>query len=89
MLDLSNIRASVDKISIEVGQYLLNERKTFTRDKVEEKSFNNLVSYVDKTAEDKFKAFLKELIPEAGFIAEESEIERAEEWNCVRVWRAN
>ncbi len=53
------------------GQYILNERQQFSADKVESKSFNNLVSYVDKTAEKQIIDALKKLLPESGFIAEE------------------
>ncbi|MAY83671.1 MAG: inositol monophosphatase [Flavobacteriales bacterium] len=38
---------------------------------MEEKSLNSLVSYVDKTAEQMIVETLSELLPEAGFIAEE------------------
>lgn len=83
-MDLKNICNQVEEISKEVGAYLLQERRVFNQDKVEEKSFNNLVSYVDKTAEDKFIEYLKELVPEAGFIAEESvDLKAAEEWNWI------
>lgn len=83
-MDLKKICAQVEVISKEVGSYLLSERENFNEDKVEEKSFNNLVSYVDKTAEQKFMVELKKVLPEAGFIAEESEeLEPAEVWNWV------
>lgn len=83
-MELNELCQKVKDISREVGQYLLNERANFNEDKVEEKSFNNLVSYVDKTAEDKFIDFLRSLVPEAGFIAEESEnLKKADEWNWI------
>ena len=72
-MDLKAICQEVEAISKEVGAFLLNERKHFDGDLVEEKSFNNLVSYVDKSAEQKFMSKLGELLPNAGFIAEESE----------------
>ncbi len=40
---------------------------------VEHKSFNSLVSFVDKTAEDLLKQSLIKIVPGSGFIAEESE----------------
>jgi myo-inositol-1(or 4)-monophosphatase len=83
-MNLNKLCAEVESISEEVGAYLLQERKEFKQDKVEEKSFNNLVSYVDKTAEKKFIEKLSKLIPEAGFIAEESEdLKPADEWNWI------
>jgi len=47
------------------------EQEGFSEAKVEEKSINSLVSYVDKTAEKMIVDFLSDLIPEAGYIAEE------------------
>lgn len=83
-MDLKALCKRVEEISIEVGSYIIEEKKSFSEDKVEEKSFNNLVSYVDKTAEEKFISKLKGLIPEAGFIAEESEsLKPADVWNWV------
>ncbi|MES2558419.1 MAG: inositol monophosphatase family protein [Bacteroidota bacterium] len=57
-----------------VGAFIQTEAKAFSYDKVEEKSFNQLVSYVDKTAEEKLVAGLSILFPEAGFITEEQTI---------------
>jgi|LGVD01.1.fsa_nt_gb myo-inositol-1(or 4)-monophosphatase len=58
-------------IAKETGAFMRKEQQNFSESKVEEKSINSLVSYVDKTAEkmivDKLSAFL----PEAGYIAEE------------------
>lgn len=55
----------------ETGTYILAQRKDFTEDAVETKSLNSLVSFVDKTAEQKLVAGLSAILPEAGFIAEE------------------
>jgi myo-inositol-1(or 4)-monophosphatase len=74
----------VINLSKEVGYYIENERKTFDVSNTEEKGFNNLVSYVDKTAEQMFIKGLQDILPEAGFIAEESEdIYRKSEFNWV------
>lgn len=83
-MDLKQIFRDVEAISKNVGAYLLEERRNFDLNKVEEKSFNNLVSYVDKNAEKQFIRALKEVLPEAGFIAEESEdLKASEEWNWI------
>ena len=55
----------------ETGAYILGERQNFTPDLVETKSLNSLVSFVDKTAEKMLVEGLGNLVPEAGFIAEE------------------
>ena len=83
-MKLKELVLQVVDLSREVGRYILNERKSFDPSKTEEKSFNNLVSYVDKVAEQKFIKGLKKILPEAGFIAEESEdIFRKEPFNWV------
>jgi myo-inositol-1(or 4)-monophosphatase len=56
------------------GTYILKESKTFSIDQVEEKTFNQLVSFVDKTAEKMLVEGLQKAFPEAGFITEESTI---------------
>jgi myo-inositol-1(or 4)-monophosphatase len=57
-----------------VGAFINEEANAFSYDKVEEKSFNQLVSYVDKTAEEKLVTGLAEIFPQAGFITEEQTI---------------
>ena len=74
----------VQALSMRVGAYIREERKKFQPSQIEKKSFNNLVSYVDRTAEEKFVAALKEIFPEAGFITEEdSSRTRAENFNWI------
>ncbi len=55
------------------------EEAHFNRDfLVESKSYNNLVTEVDKKTEEKLVELLGKLLPEAGFIAEEDSIARKE-----------
>ncbi len=68
----------------EAGQFIRNERKVFNSNTVEEKSFNQLVSYVDKTAEEMLVKGLGLIFPEAGFITEEATIATEQkEWMWV------
>lgn len=68
----------------EAGSFIRQERKTFDAGSVEVKSFNQLVSYVDKTAEKQLVTGLKIVFPEAGFITEEDTINSEEkEWMWV------
>lgn len=69
--DWKNICSRVREIAREAGDYIATERKRFTVDQVEEKGTFNFVSYVDKGAENIIVEALGELLPEAGFIAEE------------------
>lgn len=61
----------VVELARETGKFIKNERLRFSVDKIEIKGKNDLVSYVDKTSEQRIVSKLSELLPEAGFIAEE------------------
>lgn len=58
----------------QAGAFIRNEAAGFDEGKVEEKSFNQLVSYVDKTAEEMLVAGLKNILPQSGFITEEETV---------------
>ncbi len=64
----------VCELTKQVGLFISTEAKTFNQNVVEEKSFNQLVSYVDKTAEQKLVEGLKKILPNSGFITEEETI---------------
>ena len=68
-MNLDLLCKQVIEISEEVGSFLLSQ--DLSLEDIEEKSLNNLVTHVDKHAEGLFVSQLKELVPEAGFIAEE------------------
>lgn len=70
-MKLNQIISQVIEVSKDAGQFIREERKTFDPDKIEYKGLNDLVSYVDKTAEQKIVAGLELILPEAGFITEE------------------
>ncbi|NME69401.1 inositol monophosphatase family protein [Flammeovirga aprica] len=61
----------VIKLTEEVGHFIATERQNFDDSKIEYKGLNDLVSYVDKTAEKKIVEGLESIMPEAGFIGEE------------------
>ncbi len=74
----------VIEIAKEAGEFIRQQRKTFTPDKIEIKGLNDLVSYVDKTAEEKIVAGLKNVVPGAGFITEEKTINKTgERYNWI------
>lgn len=71
-MNLEEIKPEVITICREVGQFIREEAQAFDRSRIEFKhGFNNLVSYVDKEAEQKLVRHLKRLIPGSGFLAEE------------------
>ncbi len=82
-MDLPKLTEQVCTLSREVAAFIRTESVRFSEASVESKSLNNLVSYVDKGAEQLFVDGLKELLPEAGFIAEEGTGSRASELNWV------
>ncbi len=55
----------------EIGNYLRQEQAKIHSDIVEKKGKHDFVTYVDKTSEQRIVERLKEILPEAGFIAEE------------------
>ena len=69
--DLSAICKQAISIIRETGAWILQESTQFDTGRVELKGRADLVSYVDKTAEEKLVAGLKPLLPEAVFITEE------------------
>ena len=58
------------------GNFIRKEAMQFDVNKIEYKGLNDMVSYVDKTAEQKLVQNLDKLIPDAGFITEEKTISR-------------
>ncbi|MDD2199075.1 MAG: inositol monophosphatase family protein [Bacteroidales bacterium] len=56
----------------QAGSFIRSEINKFSKSDIEIKGKNDLVSYVDKTSEKMIIASLIDVIPNAGFIAEES-----------------
>ncbi|MGL4632210.1 MAG: inositol monophosphatase family protein [Leadbetterella sp.] len=70
-MNVVNLSKSVQKVALEAGKYIGEERKKFQSNRIEHKDVNNLVSYVDKEAEIRIVDGLRKILPEAGFITEE------------------
>src|SRR6478609_2362160 len=71
-MDLKNLCNNACDIIIDTGDFIRKERLNFLVSSVEYKGANDLVSYVDKTAEKKLVEGLGKLLPGSGFIAEEN-----------------
>lgn len=72
MIDLPALEKNVIELSTRVADFIHNETLNFDVDRIEHKdSTNNLVSYVDKEAEQMIVSELKKILPGAGFLAEE------------------
>ncbi|RRB02891.1 inositol monophosphatase family protein [Larkinella rosea] len=70
-LQLAGLSRQINDIAKKAGEFIRQESRLFSREKIEYKDFNNLVSYVDKEAEKMIVEALQKLLPEAGFITEE------------------
>lgn len=71
-MDFEFLCRKASDIIIEVGSFIRKEATLFDKSVVEYKGTNDLVSYVDKTAEAKLVEELGKLIDDAGFITEEN-----------------
>lgn len=71
MSNYQHILAQAKQLILDVGGFIQTEARNFDYKLVEHKGLNDLVSYVDKTAEQKLVAGLSSIIPGCGFIAEE------------------
>lgn len=67
-----------------VADFIRGELGKVEKQSIEYKSLNNLVSYVDKAAEQQLVEGLSRLLPEAKFIAEEGTISKAQgDWQWI------
>ncbi len=83
-MNLKLITNQVCNLSRAVGKFIQDEAMKFQLSDIEQKGTHNLVTYVDKTAEERLITELAKLIPEAGFIAEESpQLEAKAEFNWI------
>src|SRR5690554_4345475 len=83
-MDLKSLCLDVVELSREVGMNIKIEELNVSSEDIEEKSLNSLVSYVDKKAEERIVKRLSELLPEAGFIAEEgTSNKKGERYNWI------
>ena len=70
-IDLKELTEKVCSLAKETGGFIREERINFKREQVVKKHAHDYVSYVDKESEKKIVTCLRNLLPEAGFIAEE------------------
>ena len=83
-MNLEQLSQNLNVITKRVGEFIRYEAENFDRGRIELKGFNNLVSYVDKEAEEQLVDELRKLLPEAGFITEEgTDSTRQERYNWV------
>jgi myo-inositol-1(or 4)-monophosphatase len=66
----------VKELILAVGEYIRTERAHFNAGSVEHKDVHDMVSYVDKNAEQKIIEGLKKIIPDSSFLAEETGVQK-------------
>lgn len=81
-LDLEKITNEVRILAIEIGNFLRKECGLFDKKQVEQKGLHDYVSYVDRESEKRIIAKLREILPQAGFIAEEGSASYKSEEFC-------
>ena len=77
-MNLSLLHPKVNAIVREAGAYIQKQQGQVKAQEISDKSLNNLVSYVDKTAEQLLVKKLSILLPEAGFLTEEKTVTQTE-----------
>jgi len=82
-MDLRILTEQVVDCAKTVGEFIRAERTTFSYNNVEIKGLNDLVSYVDKTSEQKLVEKLSVICPEAGFIVEENTMSEIKDYNWI------
>ncbi len=80
---LAELLPHVIQLAKTVGEFIRAEKEIFSIDKIEIKGLNDLVSYVDKAAEQKIVEALSKFLPEAGFIVEENTRSEKKDYNWI------
>ena len=75
-MDFKQITLQAIPIVQSVGTFIKKELGKVDTQAIEEKSLNSLVSYVDRTAEEKLVAGLGKILPSATFLTEEETVEQ-------------
>ncbi len=83
-MDYQKICEQVNELSRNVGERILQERASFNQDDIEIKGLHNYVTHLDKLSEQLLVNGLSEILPEAGFIAEEgTSTKKGERFNWI------
>ncbi|MFN5620636.1 MAG: inositol monophosphatase family protein [Flavobacteriales bacterium] len=69
-ISLQQVTSQVEELSKSIGHWM-KEQTSVSEHMAEVKSENNLVTFVDKESERRFVEGLRQILPEAGFVAEE------------------
>ena len=82
-LPLNKICRQVIDLSEETGRFILREMNRFSPADIEKKGVNDLVTYIDKTSEQRLIKGLQKILPGSGILAEESGATAKKEYTWV------
>ena len=83
-MNLEKLTLSAVDAAHQAAQFIKQESKNFDQSKVEHKGLHDLVSYVDKNAEQILVELLQKSLPDCGFITEESTVQQSNrEFNWI------
>ncbi len=83
IFSLNTVLPHVVRTAKSAGEFIRKERLKFTPDKIEIKGLNDMVSYVDKGAEQMIVEELREILPEVGFLVEEDSVKEKKDYNWI------
>jgi myo-inositol-1(or 4)-monophosphatase len=78
LMDFEKLCKQTITVAVDAGQYILNERKSFSNAKIEMKGIHDFVTYVDRASENMIIDRLSNILPGSTFLAEESYNENTE-----------
>lgn len=83
-MNLEQVTLQVINLTKAIGAYIRNESQKISEIQIEEKGLHDLVSYVDKEAENSLVGELGKIIPGSGFIVEENQtLQQSDEFNWI------
>ena len=81
-MNLDKILKDTCSIAKECGEFLINENRNLKQSDIETKSEHDYVTWVDKASEKFLIEALSKVMPEAAFVAEESQSQRKDSRFC-------
>jgi len=83
-VELKSLCEKINEIVVDVGKFIREQSQRIHEISIEEKDANNLVSFVDRKAEQELVSRLGTLLPGAGFITEEDTPDvHGKEWEWI------
>lgn len=82
-MNLDSITNNISETILKAGNYIREERVKFQKSSIEEKGYNDFVSYVDRTAESILMEACEKLTPGCGFLNEETGIKEGNEFRWI------